>query len=113
MLHVLVGEDDYSIRQALGEIKKGIGDATALMTNTTLLDGRQVTVAGLRAACETVPFLAEKRLVIVEGLLERFEPSGKTPGKKQPRAADQPEEYVAMAEASRQQWLVAGCLSWR
>ena len=54
MLHVLVGEDDYSIRQALEEIKKAIGDATALMTNTTILEGPALTPDQLRAA-ETFP----------------------------------------------------------
>jgi DNA polymerase-3 subunit delta len=99
LLHVLIGEDDFSIRQALGEIKKGVGDATALMTNTTVLDGRQMTVAALRAACETVPFLAEKRLVIVEGLLERFEPAVKNVKKKAARTPGPDEEYPAVAAA--------------
>jgi DNA polymerase-3 subunit delta len=99
LLHVLIGQDDYSIRQALGEIKQGIGDATALMTNTTVLDGRQVTIEQLRGACETVPFLAEKRLVIVEGLLERFEPAGKNGKKKSPRSPDRTEEIKAITEA--------------
>jgi DNA polymerase-3 subunit delta len=101
LLYVLTGADDYSIRQALGEIKKGIGDATALMTNTTVLDGRQVTPEHLRAACETVPFLAEKRLVIAEGLLERFETKAKNGKKKVTRQTDKPEEYIAIAEAMK------------
>jgi len=101
LLHVLIGEDDFSIRQALGEIKKGIGDATALMTNTTVFDGRQVTVEQLKAASQTVPFLAEKRLVIVEGLLERFEPPGKNGKRKAPRQSVRPEEIKALAEASK------------
>jgi DNA polymerase III subunit delta len=97
LLHVFIGEDDYSIRQALAEIKKNIGDATALMTNTTVLDGRQVTLAQLRAAGETVPFLAEKRLVIIEGLLERFETVAK-PGKKKTKES-QPEEIKELVAA--------------
>ncbi len=98
MLHVFVGEDDFSIRQALEEIKKGIGDPTALMTNTTVLDGRQVTIEQMRSACETVPFLADKRLVVVEGLLERFESKAKNSRKKSSRQNDQ-EEYRAIADA--------------
>jgi len=82
VLHVFIGEDDFSIRQALEEIKKTIGGDTALLTNTTVLDGRQVTIGQLRNACETVPFLSEKRLVIIEGLLGRFEPAGRTVKKK-------------------------------
>ena len=98
MLHVLIGEDDFSIRRALEEIKKGIGDAAALMTNTTVLDGRQVTLEKLRSSCETVPFLAEKRLVIVEGLFERFESGNRTGRKKSTRKTEQPEEYKTIAD---------------
>jgi DNA polymerase-3 subunit delta len=97
LLHIFYGEDDYSIRQALEDIKKSIGDPAALMTNTTVLDGRQVTVEQLRSACETVPFLADKRLVIIEGLLERFESKGRNNRKKSSRQADQPEEYKTIA----------------
>jgi DNA polymerase-3 subunit delta len=99
LLHVLIGDDDYSIRQALEEIKKSIGDATALMTNTTILDGKSVTAEQLRNAGETMPFLAEKRLVIIEGLLERFEPGGRTGRKKASRQAGPSDEYAAIAEA--------------
>jgi DNA polymerase-3 subunit delta len=100
VLHVLVGEDDFSIRQALEGIKKGIGDATALMTNTTVLDGRQVTVEQLRSAAGTVPFLAGKRLVIVEGLLERFDAPARAGGRKNSRASGG-EEYRAFADGIR------------
>ena len=99
MLHILIGEDDYSIRQMLAEIKRGIGDATALMTNTTVLDGRQMTMQELRGACETVPFLAEKRLVIVEGLLERFELTRKNGKGKAPRTVARQEEIKAITDA--------------
>ena len=73
LLYVLHGEDDFSLHQALEEIKKGIGDQTTLATNTTVFDGQQVTVDQLRTVCEAMPFLAERRLVIIQGLLERFE----------------------------------------
>jgi DNA polymerase-3 subunit delta len=101
LLHVLVGEDDYSIRQALEEIKKGIGDPTALMTNTTVLEGPQLTADQLRAACRTLPFLAEKRLVIVEGLLERFEPKPGAARKKPSRRAVPSDEHQAFIESVR------------
>jgi DNA polymerase-3 subunit delta len=101
LLHVLIGEDDYSLRQALEEIKRSIGDATSLMTNTTVLDGKSVTPEQLRSACETVPFLADKRLVVVEGLLERFEPKARTGRKKNSRPAPPSEDYRTIAEAMK------------
>ena len=97
MLHVLIGEDDFSIRQSLEEIKKGAGDRTALMANTAIFDGQRVTLDQLRGACETVPFLAEKRLVIVEGLLARFETRGKSGKKKPASPTDQTNDYKQIA----------------
>ena len=94
---MLVGEDDFSIRQTLEEIKKGIGDEAALATNTTVLDGQRVTLDQLRATCETVPFLAEKRLVVIERLLERFESRGKAGRKKKTGLTDQNSEYKSIA----------------
>ena len=98
MLCVLIGEDDFSRRQSLEEIKKGIGDPTTSAANTTDLDGQQVTLEQLRTACETVPFLAERRLVIVEGLLERSEPQGKPNRKKMTRLTDRQNEYKSIVD---------------
>ena len=78
MLYILLGQDDFSRRGSLEEIKRGIGDQSLLAANTTMLDSQQVTLDQLKTVCETVPFLAERRLVIVEGLLARFEPKGKS-----------------------------------
>ncbi len=82
MLYILLGRDDFSLRQWLVEIKEGMGDQALLAANTTTLDGQQVTLDQLRTVCETVPFLAERRLVIVNGLLERFEPKSKSSRQK-------------------------------
>jgi DNA polymerase-3 subunit delta len=82
MLYILIGEDDFSQTRELAEIKKGLGDQSLLEANTSLLDGQQLTVNQLRAVVETVPFLAEKRLVIIYGLLGRFEPSARPPRRK-------------------------------
>jgi len=81
-LYILSGEDDFSLNQSLEEIKKGIGDRDMLSANTTVLEGQQVTPEQLRPICETMPFLAEKRLVIIKGLLGRFESKPRAGGRK-------------------------------
>lgn len=96
MLYLLYGEDDFSAHQALDEIKKTVGDDTALATNTTVLDGAQVTAPEIRSVTGAMPFLAEKRLVVIDGLLERFE-IRRGSGKKKP-AADRRAEYQPLAE---------------
>ncbi len=77
MLYILSGPDDFSLNESLGEIKRSLGDEPLLAANTTVLDGQQVTPEQLGGVALTVPFLAEKRLIVVNGLLERFEPKGR------------------------------------
>jgi len=78
LLYILSGPDDFSLTQSLEEIKRSTGDQEMLATNTTTLEGQQMSLAEFSNACGTLPFLSEKRLVIVKGLLERFEPKGRT-----------------------------------
>ncbi|MBE0415538.1 MAG: DNA polymerase III subunit delta [Dehalococcoidia bacterium] len=73
LLYILFGADDFSLREALGEIKEGLDDREALSSNTTVFEGHQVRLNQLMDACMAMPFLGSHRLVIVEGLLSRFE----------------------------------------
>jgi DNA polymerase-3 subunit delta len=45
-----------------------------LAVNTTNLDGQHLTLNELRDKCSAAPFLSLHRLIIVDGLLQRFEP---------------------------------------
>jgi DNA polymerase-3 subunit delta len=74
LFYILYGKDDFSLQQALEEIKSELGDREMLAVNTTILDGQQVSLNQLKDICSAVPFLCPYRLVIVRGLLSRFEP---------------------------------------
>ena len=82
MLYILYGEDDFLLKEAVKRIKAehedGLGE-----TNTTLLEGEKLSLAELIATCNTMPFLAPKRLVFVEGLLSRFEGKQSSPELKE------------------------------
>jgi DNA polymerase-3 subunit delta len=75
MLYIFHGEDDFSQREELARIKAELDSDGMLANNTTVLDGSQVRPDELAAICNTVPFLSEHRLVVVEGLLGRLETS--------------------------------------
>ncbi|MBI2856948.1 MAG: DNA polymerase III subunit delta [Chloroflexi bacterium] len=92
MLHILYGEDDFSRREALHAIKQGLGEAQLLDSNTTLLDGSQLTLEQLRSACDALPFFTAHRLVIVEGLLQRYETRPARQGEKRRPAPGQETE---------------------
>ncbi len=93
MLYILSGQDDFSLNQSLEEIKRNIGAPAVLAVNTTTLDGQQVTLDQLRSVCETVPFFAERRLVIIKGLLERFEPNDRTSRRQKTTRTEKQGEY--------------------
>jgi DNA polymerase-3 subunit delta len=88
MLYILAGPDDFSRSEALSEIKIGVGDSDMLSSNTSVFDGKKVAPAELAAVAQAMPFLSEKRLIIVEGLLERFSSDApKSRGKKTTRTS--------------------------
>jgi DNA polymerase-3 subunit delta len=96
MLYILAGPDDFSRAEALAEIKMGLGDASMLASNTNVFDGKKVTPNELVSVCQALPFLSEKRLVIVEGLLERFSSDApKSKARKTARSSPKQEEIAS------------------
>lgn len=98
MLYILSGPDDYSLAQSLEEIKREIGDPAALADTTTTLDGGQLTLDKLNNVCQAAPFLMGRRLVIIRGLFERFQPRRRPARqRKTTRADSRQNEYKPMA----------------
>ncbi len=73
MIYVLYGEDDFSRMESLEELRQEIGSPELLEANTTVLNGHGLNIRHLQEVCSAVPFLAERRLVVVDGLLEQFD----------------------------------------
>ena len=73
MVHLLFGDDDFSLGEHLASLKATVQPAELRDVNITVLDGTRLQFSELTSNCDTVPFLAEKRMVVVEGLLSRFE----------------------------------------
>ncbi len=74
MFYIIHGDDSYRCHQALNEIKAGMGSPDIVEVNTTVLEGRRLSIRALMDVCSVVPFMSSSRLVIVEGLLRRFQP---------------------------------------
>jgi len=99
LLYILSGQDDFSLAQALEVIKNETGDRAALEVSTTTLNGKQLTLNQLKTVCETVPFMMGKRLVIVNGLLERFESPGRIRRlRKTARTDNQQDDYKSFSD---------------
>ena len=73
MFYIFHGPDDLSRTETLADLTAQMGDPAMADLNTTLLDGDAVTLGELQEACDTLPFLSDRRLVIVTGYLTRPE----------------------------------------
>ncbi len=72
MMYLFVGKDTFSRKKAVETLKASVGDPESRDANTTVLASAGLTPGQLLAACQAMPFLAERRLVIVDGLLGEF-----------------------------------------
>jgi DNA polymerase-3 subunit delta len=75
MIYVLHGDDSLGIWETLRGLRQRLGEGDEVMAaaNTTVLDGQTVTLADLEQHATTLPFMGERRLVIVHGLLARVQ----------------------------------------
>ncbi len=72
MFYIFHGPDELSRTETLARLKAQMGDPAMAELNTTLLDGRSLTLGELQQACDSLPFLSDRRLVIVNNYLTRL-----------------------------------------
>lgn len=96
--YLLHGPDEFAAAEFLAQIKGKMGDPALAALNTTVFDGRTVTLGELRPACETMPFLASRRLVIVEGWLTKLLGKGEGDEESAPEAGSTKETLAALGE---------------
>ena len=74
MLVALIGPDRYSVGVALHAYVEKYAPADNALgdLNVTRLDGARITPDDLSRAVQAIGFLAEQRVVVVEGLISRF-----------------------------------------
>lgn len=100
MITLIHGPAELLRAEALAEIAATVApDPELADLNTARLDGRVVTLAELQNACDTLPFLAERRLVVVEGLLARLAGQGRGKAKQADAAAEADDKADAPPEA--------------
>ena len=73
MIYVFHGPNTFALHEALSELKAELDSDGMLATNTATFEGSQVSADELLTVCGTLPFMGAHRLVLVEGLLARFE----------------------------------------
>lgn len=67
--YVLHGPDEFTRCAQVQAMRDQMGDPSMAELNITVLDGKQATTADVLSSARAMPFLSDKRLVIVEGML--------------------------------------------
>jgi DNA polymerase-3 subunit delta len=66
ILYLLQGDDELAIRDFIQAMQDKMGAPSTAEMNTDRINGRQLNVSALKNVAFAMPFLAERRLVIVE-----------------------------------------------
>ncbi|GIW08318.1 MAG: DNA polymerase III subunit delta [Dehalococcoidia bacterium] len=74
-VRVVFGRDEYRVAQRVRELS-AVSDPALGDLNRAVVAGEKVTASDLRAQLDALPFLAERRTVVIDGLLERFDDVG-------------------------------------
>ncbi len=69
MIYVLHGEDSFSATEALRGVLEAVGPEDVRDSNVSDIEARDFSVDKLAAAAMVVPFLADRRAVVVRGLM--------------------------------------------
>ncbi len=100
MLHLIFGADEYRCSEALRALESRLWrDPSLGELNRSTLDGRRLTLSELRHHCDAIPFLAESRLVIVEGLTTRLDGKRKAGDAGEEEAGEPTDKSAGLLEA--------------
>src|SRR5438874_115139 len=98
-IYLLYGEDTFGRDEAVQTLKERMRALPAGDHNLTEL-GPDTSIAALRMAADVVPFLAERRMVIVRGLLGRLAGRGGSPRRaargRKPAESDTDEQQALL-----------------
>ncbi len=98
MIYLIFGKDEFSCEEALRKLQEELAaGADGGDWNRTVLEGARLSLGELRHHCDSLPFLGERRLVIVRGLLARL--SAGTGPQEDGSAAPTPESPTALLQA--------------
>ena len=81
-LYLLRGDDEVRIKEILSGFQSGLGDASMADLNTVRLNGEGLSFEALQADALTIPFLTDRRLVIVENARTMLTKAGKDSAEK-------------------------------
>ena len=74
-IHLLRGDDTYSIAMQVKKVAAGIGADFDPTMNLSRLDGKSATLDEMRLAVSTLPFFGGSRLVVIDSAISKMDKS--------------------------------------
>jgi DNA polymerase-3 subunit delta len=74
--YIFHGDDLFALEEEVGRMHDRMGDATTAELNTATFEGKSAAISDVFNAVSALPFLSDKRLVIVSGWLAWLSRSG-------------------------------------
>lgn len=71
--YVFIGEEDYLKDECVQMIRKEFLTESMEVLNYSVLDGKMITIEDLINTCETLPFMSEKRVVVLKEVSAFFD----------------------------------------
>lgn len=65
VVYIFHGDDELAISESIAELKLRLGDPSTVELNLTTLDGRSLSIEAFEIAGRSMPFLAERRLTVL------------------------------------------------
>lgn len=85
-IYLFHGEDELSSHEAVQGLVARMKESPVWEYNVVYFEGERVALSDLAATCQTVPFLGDKRLVVVTNLLSHLSDQGRGPGRDEVRS---------------------------
>lgn len=111
MFYLLHGDDEFAIAEVVAAMRaRQLAEDPLADMNATELSGRRLTLNELRTAADALPFMSERRLVVVDGLVGRCNPRGGDRGEGRKALAEGLKDYLPAIPPSTRLVLVEGRL---
>ena len=67
-VYLFYGDDEFAIAEVINQLREKLGDPTTADMNTQRFSASKLDLGALEEACAAIPFLARRRLIIVDNV---------------------------------------------
>ena len=101
-VYLIYGDQDLLLERALEQLKRSVGELADLDFNSETFDGENANADEIVAACNTLPFASERRLVVVRNV-DKMGKDGTEASRQVRREPGRDDDSCARRQEARQE----------